>query len=166
MKMRASIRTLFAASLGMGLGMGAMGAAQAATATGNMTVTATVSATCTVTGSTLAFGAYVSAAVDNTANMTVNCTNSTPYTVSLDAGAGAGATTSVRKMTSGGNTLNYTLFRDAGRTQNWGAVIGTDKLAGTGTGANQTVTVYGRITAAQTVAAGAYTDTVGITITY
>ena len=53
-------------------------------------------------------------------------------------------------MLNGTNQLAYSLFRDAGRTQNWGQTIGTDTTTGTGTGANQTLTIYGRVPA-QTV---------------
>ena len=164
--MRLILKKITAVALGLGMTLGGLGAAQAATATGNMTVTATVAGACTVTGSTLAFGAYVSAAVDAATTMTVNCTTSTPYTIALNAGAGTGATTTVRKMMTGANILDYALFRDAARTLNWGIVTGTDTVAGTGTGANQTVNVFGRITAGQIVAAGSYSDTVGITLTF
>jgi spore coat protein U-like protein len=139
----------------------------AATATGSLVVTATVLASCTVVGSTIAFGNYSSAQVDQTGTIAVVCTNGTSYSVGLDAGAGTGATTSVRKLTGSlGGTLNYALYRDSGRTSNWGSAIGTDTQAGTGTGLVQNLTVYGRIDSAQTPLAGTYTDTVTITLTY
>jgi spore coat protein U-like protein len=70
-------------------------------------------------------------------------------------------------MVSGGNTLNYSLFSNAGRTTNWGNNIGTDTVAGTGTGALQTLTVYGRIPASQTTApVGSYSDTITVTVTF
>ena len=65
-----------------------------------------------------------------------------------------------------GGTLNYGLYRDSGRTNNWGSTIGTDTQAGTGTGLLQNLTVYGRIASAQTPLAGVYTDTVTVTLTY
>lgn len=68
-------------------------------------------------------------------------------------------------MTGGGATVNYALYRDAGFTQNWGNTTGTDTTAGTGSGAVQTVTVYGQVPA-QTTPAAAYADTVAVTITY
>ncbi|MFL9926022.1 spore coat U domain-containing protein [Herbaspirillum lusitanum] len=139
----------------------------AATATGSLVITASVLASCTVVGSTIAFGAYSSTQVDQTGNIAVLCTNGTTYNVGLDAGAGTGASTTVRKMTgSGGGTLNYALYRDSGRTNNWGSTIGTDTQAGTGSGLLQNLTVYGRIASAQTPLAGTYTDTVTVTLTY
>ncbi|WP_050478839.1 Csu type fimbrial protein [Herbaspirillum rhizosphaerae] len=137
------------------------------TATGSLINTATVLASCTVVGSTIAFGNYTSSQVDQTGNIAVVCTNGTSYTIGLDAGAGTGATTSVRKLTGSlGGTLNYALYRDSGHTNNWGSTIGTDTQAGTGNGLVQNLTVYGRIASAQTPLAGVYTDTVTVTLTY
>ncbi|MCA1324012.1 spore coat U domain-containing protein [Herbaspirillum sp. alder98] len=139
----------------------------AATATGSLTISANVVAACTVVGSAIAFGAYTQAVVNQTGGITVLCTNGTAYNVGLDAGTGAGATTAARKMTgSGGGTLNYALYRDSGRTNNWGSTIGTDTLTGTGSGLIQSLTVYGQVAAAQTPLAGTYSDTVTVTLTY
>ena len=139
----------------------------ASTATGSLINTATVLASCTVVGSTIDFGNYTSTPIDQTGNIAVVCTNGTSYTIGLDAGAGTGATTSVRKLSGTvGGTLNYPLYRDSGRTNNWGSTIGTDTQAGTGNGLIQNLTVYGRIASAQTPLAGVYTDTVTVTLTY
>jgi spore coat protein U-like protein len=137
------------------------------TATGALINTATVLSACAVVGSTIAFGNYTSTQIDQTGNIAVVCTNGTSYTIGLDAGAGTGATTSVRKLSGTlGGTLNYALYRDSGRTNNWGSTIGTDTQAGTGNGLIQNLTVYGRIASAQTPLAGVYTDTVTVTLTY
>lgn len=77
-----------------------------------MTVTAEVIASCTVSANPLAFGNYSLAQIDQTTTLSVTCTNGTPYSISLDAGAGAGATTAVRKMTSGADTLDYSLYKE------------------------------------------------------
>lgn len=139
----------------------------ASTATGSLINTATVLSSCTVVGSTIAFGNYTSTQTDQTGNIAVVCTNGTSYNVGLDAGAGTGGTTSVRKLTGSlGGTLNYALYRDSGRTNNWGSTIGTDTQTGTGTGLVQNLTVYGRIASGQTPLAGTYTDTVTVTLTY
>jgi spore coat protein U-like protein len=62
--------------------------------------------------------------------------------------------------------VNYSLFRNATRTQVWGQTIGTDTVTGTGTGANQALTIYGRVPAQAVPPPGTYTDTVTVTITY
>ncbi|MBG7617845.1 spore coat U domain-containing protein [Herbaspirillum sp. AP02] len=139
----------------------------AATASGTLTISASVVAACTVVGSAIAFGAYTQSVVNQSGTITVLCTNGTAYNVGLDAGTGTGSTVSNRKMSAaGGGTLNYALYRDAARTNNWGSTIGTDTATGTGSGLTQTLTVYGQIAAAQTPLAGAYSDTVTVTLTY
>jgi spore coat protein U-like protein len=71
-------------------------------------------------------------------------------------------------MTAGANLLNYNIYTTTGRTTVWGdGTAGTATLAGTGTGAAQAVTVYGRVNSGQTsVPAGSYADTVAVTVTY
>ena len=141
----------------------------AATATSTFTVQVTIAATCTVnSASTLNFGSQgvLTANVDQTSTIQVQCTNTTPYNIGLDAGTGSGATVAVRKMTSGGNTVNYSLYSDSGRTTVWGHTIATDTVAATGNGAAQSYTVYGRITAQTTPAPAVYTDTITVTVTY
>ena len=97
----------------------------------------------------------------------MQCTNTTPYNVGLNAGAGPGATVTTRRMTSGaGAAVNYQLYRDSARTQIWGDTVSSNTAAGTGNGAVQTLSVYGVVPAQTTPAAGNYTDTVQVTVTY
>jgi spore coat protein U-like protein len=142
------------------------GNSYAATTTGTFTVSSTVVATCSVSASNLTFGNYIGAQVDATTTIGVTCTNGSPYDIGLDAGTAPGATTSTRQMVSGGNTLNYSLFSNAGRTANWGNIVGTDTVNITGNGGLQNTTVYGRIPASQLSPVGAYTDTITVTITF
>ena len=144
-------------------------AAVAATATGSFQSRIVIQAECKVQSSnTLDFGTrgVLDTNFDAAANFTVQCTNTTPYNVGLNAGSTAGGTTSVRKMTSGAATVDYTMYSDASRTSNWGETVGGDTVPGTGDGAAQTLTVYGRVAAQTTPAPATYTDTVTITITY
>jgi spore coat protein U-like protein len=143
--------------------------ASAATATTTLSVTLTIVAGCEVASSPVAFvtASVLSTAVDVTGSVTVTCTNTTPYTVSLDAGGGAGATVAARRMTGPASaTVTYSLYRDAARTQLWGETIGTDTAAGTGNGSGQALTVYGRVPTQTTPAPGSYTDSVNVTVTY
>ena len=140
-------------------------ASHAATATSTFTVQMTVTSSCVInSASTLNFGnsGVLVANVDNTSTLQVQCTNTTPYNIGLDAGTGSGATVAVRKMTNGGNTINYSLYTTAART----ITVGTDTVAGTGNGAAQSYTVYGRVPAQATPAAATYTDTITVTVTY
>lgn len=143
------------------------GTAEAATTSSTFNVTATVQATCTVSANNLAFGVYTGTLVTGTSSVSVTCTNTTAYQVGLNAGTASGATVTTRQM--GGPSaalLNYALYRDAARTQNWGNTAGTDTISGTGDGNARAITVYGTVPAGQLVAPGAYSDTIVVTVTY
>jgi spore coat protein U-like protein len=158
-------------SLGLAAGLVLLGtaAAFAATATSNLTVRIVINAQClAATASTLDFGTtgVLSANVDVTSTIQVTCTNTTPYNIGLNAGTGTGATVSNRLMMSGATTISYAMYSNAGRTTNWGNTVGTDTVAGTGNGAAQGYTVYGRVPPQTTPAPGTYTDTITVTVTY
>jgi spore coat protein U-like protein len=143
---------------------------RAATDTTTFNVTATVIAACNVTATDLGFGNYDAAsgtANDATSTVTVICSNGTTFDVALDAGTTAGAAVNARLLTDGTDTLSYALYSDAGRTTLWGDnTSGTSDVSGTGDGTNQNLTVYGRIPVSQYVTAGAYSDTITVTVTY
>lgn len=138
------------------------------TATGHFNVNTTVSKACNIAASSLSFGVYSGALINSTSTISVRCTNTTTYNVGLNAGTASGATVTTRSMTGpGASLLGYKLFRDSAHSQNWGNTVGTDTVAGTGTGAVQSLTVYGQITAGQTgKTPGSYSDTITATISF
>jgi spore coat protein U-like protein len=141
----------------------------AVTATGTFAVNATVATSCTISGTALAFGATVNvmggANTDATSTLTATCSTGAAYTIGLSAGLATGATVTTRKMVNGTDTLNYSLYSDSARATNW-ADTGT-LPGGTGTGAGQTYTVYGRIPSGQAAAKPlTYTDTITATINF
>ncbi|WP_320198834.1 Csu type fimbrial protein [Agrobacterium sp. rho-13.3] len=142
--------------------------AQVATTTFNVQIT--IEASCLINSAGLLnFGTngVLSANVDSTSQIVVQCTTSTPFTLGLSAGTGSSATVANRLMTGpAAATISYSLYRDSGHTQLWGNTVGTDRLAGTGTGAAQTFTIYGRVPPQTTPAVGVYTDTVTATLNY
>jgi spore coat protein U-like protein len=144
--------------------------AQAATVSSTLGVSLTLAAACVVSTTAVAFGSVglIPAAVDQTGTVSVTCTKNSTYTVALDAGASAGATTSVRKMKNGAATefVTYGLYRDAARSQNWGNTVGTDTAAGTGSGSATLFTIYGRIPVQSSPTPGAYADSVNVTVAY
>jgi spore coat protein U-like protein len=145
------------------------GEAKAATATATFTVQLTIASSCIINSAgNLNFGSsgVIAANIDQTSTLQVQCTNTTPYTISLDQGTGSGATVAARKMTNGANTITYSLYQDTGRTTVWGNTIGTNTVAGTGNGASQSYTVYGRVPPQTTPAAALYSDTITVTVTY
>ena len=144
-------------------------AANGATVTSNFQVRIVINASCTIsTAPTLDFGTsgVISGNIDLNTTFNVQCTNTTPYNVGLDAGTTGGGTIATRLMTSGSATVQYRLYTDNARTTVWGDVIGTNTQTGTGNGAPQLFTVYGRVPAQTTPAPGTYTDTVTATVTY
>jgi len=144
------------------------GDAKAATATSTFQVQINIQAACTIASATdMNFGnvGVLSSNVDSTSTITVQCTATTPYSISLNAGLHGGSVTT-RQMSGAGGVVNYSLSRDAARTLNWGETIGTDTLAGTGAGSAQAFTVYGRVQAQATPSPALYTDTVTVTVTY
>ncbi|MGX1785509.1 Csu type fimbrial protein [Bosea sp. NPDC055332] len=149
------------------IGMLASGA-NAATATSTFQVQINIQAACTIASATdMNFGnvGVLAASVDSTSTITVQCTATTPYSISLNAGLHGGSVTT-RQMNGAGGAVNYSLSRDPARTLNWGETIGTDTIAGTGAGTAQAFTVYGRVPAQATPSPALYTDTITVTVTY
>ncbi|MFC7048730.1 Csu type fimbrial protein [Emcibacter nanhaiensis] len=142
---------------------------KADTATTTFQVTSTVISSCGVSASDLAFGDYdivAGTAIAGSTTVSVTCSSGTAYEIGLDAGLGAGATVTTRKMTNGGNTLSYSLYSDVSHTTVWGETTGVDTLSSSGTGAAQNFTVYGLINASQSVPTGSYSDTITVTVTF
>lgn len=162
-----AIVALFAAA---GIGFASEGLA--AQNTGSFAVNATVTASCIVSGSTLAFGAFdvlSGSNVDSTSALSATCTNGSAYTVGLSAGASTGATVSTRKMThtNGTTLLNYSLSTVSSGGTNWDNIGGTTVASGTGNGAAQEITVYGRVPTGQTAPiVGTYSDSITATIDF
>jgi spore coat protein U-like protein len=143
--------------------------AQAGTATTTLGVSLTINAGCNVSSSPVAFPAQsvLASAVNQSGSISVTCTNTTPYNVGLDKGAGTGASVANRLMTGPSSaTVAYGLYQDSSHATNWGNTVGTDTQAGTGNGSAQTLTVYGRIAPQTTPQPGAYADTVNVTVTF
>ena len=132
------------------------------------TATTTNVASCSVSSTAFNFGStgVLSAARDGSSTLTVTCDAATPYTVSLNGGTTGATDPTKRKMSRAGQQITYGLYRDVSRTQPWGDTVGVNTASGTGTGAAQVLTVYGRAPAQATPSPGVYTDTIIATVTY
>ncbi|CUJ69915.1 Csu type fimbrial protein [Achromobacter xylosoxidans] len=135
-----------------------------------LTVQATVQKNCTINATNLAFPpqGLLKQAVTANAQVTVRCTNNNAFAVALNGGSVAN-NVMARKMkhATAADTVAYQLYQDANYATVWGdGVTGGTTLNGTGTGANQTFTVYGRVPAQATPRPGNYSDTVLVTITF
>ncbi len=136
-----------------------------------LTVSAVVTTDCLISVTNIDFGqvGLINNPVNSTGTINTTCTVNAPYSISLSAGQGAGATVSARKMTrsGGGDVLAYALYTSAARTSLWGdGTNGTSTLSSTGTGATQSNTIYASVLAPASVPPGTYVDTVIATITY
>ena len=144
--------------------------AGAATVPGNFQVRITIQESCIIASTNpLDFGTanVLAANVDQVTTLSVQCTTGTPYNIGLDKGAGLGASEAVRKMTSpAAATVDYSLYQNTLRTTLWGNTVPTTTVPGTGNGAEQLYTVYGRVPPQTTPAAGSYIDTINVTVTY
>lgn len=145
------------------------GTAAAATVAGPSTnATASVASKCTVgTATDLNFGSVsglLRTPTDQTSLIRATCTNRAAFQIGLDNGQNASGNT--RRMAFGTSYVNYELYRDAARTSRWGNTLNTDTATGSGSGAEQTLTVYGRVPAQAAATAGSYSDVVKITVTY
>ncbi len=170
----ALIKSGFAAFIGAAaLTMVVSTSAQAATASNTFQVTANISSSCIISGSAMNFGTGIdpiAAAVplNATSNLSVKCSNTTPYVVALDAGTNAGTSSNFtgRKIKNGTATLAYQLYTDSARTTVWGNGVGSSTSSGTGSGGTQSVAIYGQLPDLTGAVPGTYTDTVTVTITY
>jgi len=147
-------------------GVGFSGAAMAqTTATADLTVTLNILGSCTVTPQTVAFGdqTSLSLALDTlTSTITLNCSSGLPY--ELGFGPGQANQGGQRRMASGGNFVNYGIYRDNAYTESLTAVGGANTFSGTGTGGDQTHTIYARLPAQTATGYGAYQDKPVMTI--
>lgn len=150
--------------------LGISTSAFAATSTTTFTVSATVVDDCSVSADNLTFSNYTPTSASNddaTTTVYVTCTVNTAYNIGLNAGTGTGATVTTRKLTDTTNTVNYSLYQDSNHATVWGNTVSTDTVSSTGTGSQQSFTVYGRIPGSQSTAVpGSYTDTITVTVTY
>lgn len=152
--------------LGMACLVGVSSAARAQTVDAAMGVSMVVAAECTITSTAMAFTGtgLIDANIVATADLTVQCTPGTAYTIALSNGASGTATDAMRQMTSGANTVNYMIYQDAANTLPWSP---NDTLAvAAATGGDEPFTAYGTVPAGQVVATGNYVDSVVATITY
>jgi spore coat protein U-like protein len=102
----------------------------------------------------------------------VTCTNAAPYAIGMDNGTNASS--GQRRMAYNGAYLSYNLFVDSAHSYPWSTAASNstctttgDCYLGTGNGTAQSVNIYGVVPAVGTApAAGLYTDTVVMTITY
>ncbi|GGB28477.1 hypothetical protein GCM10011380_17620 [Sphingomonas metalli] len=109
------------------------------------------------------FGTVDGQLVGSLGTLQVQC--SPGVTPQLTFGAGANDAAGKRRLAYNGTTIDYRLFSDPQRTSELG--IGSSLSLGTAASAPISVPIYARATGAGSVlAAGSYTDTVQVTLTW
>ena len=143
----------------------------AATSSAPIEVTAEVVSNCVIATSNLAFGQYDPLAgnstqhLDAAANVTMVCTRATSAALSLDSGRNSNGAT--RTLAGSSQRVSYQLYRDSGRTQEWGGgAAGSLQFVSEGVHKPQQVTLYGRIPPGQEVPSGIYSDVVMATVDF
>jgi len=133
----------------------------------SFSASAQVAANCVISASDLNFGVVtdLSRDLDAQTAISVACSAGLVHSIGLDGGRMGAADPTQRQMTGGGSAMRYGLYHDAGRSRPWGASA-QNSQAGVGTGAAQTIPVYGRIPAGQKLAPGTYADVVVVTVSY
>jgi len=138
------------------------------TRTATFLVSLTITSDCEISTNPLSFGSsgVIQTNIAVSTTLTVTCSNTTPYNIGLDAGTVTGSTVAARLLSSGTANVSFQLYEDSGHTTVWGNTIGTNTLTGTGTGAAQSLTVYGQVPTQTTPAAGTYSSTVTMSVTF
>jgi spore coat protein U-like protein len=138
----------------------------AATATPSISVTATVQASCLAAVTATAIRTYAAAA-DAASAVSVACSNSTPYNVSLVAALAPGATGTIRELSgSGFAMLGYALGLNSRGIVNQGQSVGTYKAGGSVSGSAPLLAINDEIPAAQCPTPDTYADTMMVVVTY
>lgn len=122
---------------------------------------------CTIAANPLNFGT-VTGLTGHTAssNLAVTCTLNGAWSIALDGGTVSGDINARRmRLGPGPATIDYQLYRDAGLGALWGNTSGAT-VTGTGTGATQSVPLYGHVPPQGPKPPGTYRDTISATVTF
>ncbi|KAB2727572.1 Csu type fimbrial protein [Brucella intermedia] len=96
----------------------------------------------------------------------IQCSKGILYRIGLGPGLHPYAP-AVRQMTNGSSFIQYTLYKDSARREWWGSLDQRlNVLSALGNGVVQSYPIYGRIRKQATPAAGAYSDTVIVQVSF
>lgn len=126
---------------------------------------------CSISATPISFGTVntLASTLNSSGSLSVTCSKTAAYTISLSAGTSIGNTIAARKMSVGGTgagVVDYQLYRDAGPSNVWGNGTTGVVYSGSGTATAQTIPVYAQVPAQAPPPAGAFKDTVTATITF
>lgn len=151
---------LAAAVLGL-----AIGTAAAGEASGELSISVNVVASCRLqVDGALAFGDVEQDAGSAGArsDISVRCSRNQPYAVAFDYGQHAAGTQ--RRLSNGAAEVAYQLYADPAQRQPLGPHGSGAELHGTGSGVDQRLPVYAKLTLERSTPLGRYDDTVRLTV--
>ena len=128
-------------------------------------------AACTISSTGVSFGTYdvfAPAPTDSTGSVVYDCDPS-DKNIRITLSTGSSGTFLPRELTNGLDQLAYNLFDDAALTSIWGDGTGGSNFYFIKNPHPQkpvALTIYGRLSPLQDVAAGAYTDSVVVTVDF
>jgi spore coat protein U-like protein len=141
-----------------------------------MTVSATMASACSsVSATAISFGTLTSpipANQDATGTISITCTSGTSYVVFMDSPSRSNGTGHYVLGNGSGGALIYDIFTPGGVAAGlyWGPGAPGSQgggFIGVGTGALQSLTATGRITAGQSsIPAGNYSDTINVSVVF
>ena len=123
---------------------------------------------CSVAATDMDFGSPApgTTSVNSTATVTIRCTSPAIYRIYMDRGDNRSGTQR-RMRGSTGDFINYGLYRNAARTQDWGNTLLTGRLGISLALTPTDYTVYGRVPVLNTATlTGDYLDTVTVTVVF
>ncbi|WP_407579582.1 Csu type fimbrial protein [Citrobacter koseri] len=138
-------------------------ATQDTTTTANMQVTLEVLKSCSFSADKMDFGRRGSGegkGISASSTLYVNCTKNTPFSITT-----ASSDLSMQPVSGDGEKVNFELYTDQNDSS---PVTNTSALSGTGTGEAQTLTLWGKVPAAELAkaSAGKYQANVTLNMLY
>lgn len=146
----------------------APGSVSAKTISNTMVTRMDVETACRLAADPLSFGStnILSGQIDATTTIRLSCGPAVAYSVAIDNGQNYNGQ---RRMSNGTGGLfsyvSYQIYRNAARTQVWGATTGTMVTGTTPANGQATLTAYGRVPAS-IVLPREYADTVTVTVNF
>jgi spore coat protein U-like protein len=141
--------------------------ALAATATASFTVSATVVSGCQATPNTQGFNNYAAATANAVSAISVACTQSTPYVVSLGPGVKPEESATTRKVIGSGSGIPRGAQPSLPQQAiNRGRAFGAGTVAGADNSSSEWRTALERTAAEEHLAPGTYPDAIMVSITY
>jgi len=126
---------------------------------------------CTISAVGVSFGTYdvfSATPLDSTGSVTYTCLSiNISDRITIDLSRGGAPTFNPRQMRRSAETLNYNLYLDAAHSRIWGDnTSGASRYGPAKPILTDTITIFGRMPAAQDASAGSYADTVVATINF